>query len=374
METIHHYVNGTTLECRSGRTLPVYNPATGEQAAEVGLASVEEVDAAVRLVAGRFPRSGVTRRVAARTKLMHSFRNLVEANAAEIAERLTAEHGKVHSDALGEGRPGSGEHRVRVRLGRPAQGQLQLPGVHRSGRAHRAPAVGGGGRYHAVQLPGHGAALDDSQRRSPAGNTFVLKPSERDPSAPRFVAELFLEAGFPPGVLNVVNGDKGGGGPAAGASRCEGRQLRRLHPHRPLRLRDGHLDGASGSRLSRGPRTIMVGAARRRPGSCGRRSRLRGLRLGRGAVHGGVGGGCRGRRRRPPGGRHQGAHGQAADRARRRSRVRDGPAHHPASTATGWPATSRYRRRRGRRGGGGWARGRLRGRRGSSWGCRCWTG
>ena len=206
METIHHYVNGTTLECGSGRTLPVYNPATGEQAAEVGLASVEEVDAAVASSAAAFEEWRHTS-LATRTKLMHSFRNLVEANAGEIAARLTAEHGKVRSDALGEVARGLENIEFACGLGDLLKGSFNSQ-------------ASTGVDVHTVRQP-LGVVAGITPFNFPAmvplwmipnavacGNTFVLKPSERDPSAPRLVAELFLEAGFPPGVLNVVNGDK----------------------------------------------------------------------------------------------------------------------------------------------------------------------
>jgi len=206
VETINHYVNGTTLECRSGRAHPVYNPATGEQAAEVGLAGVEEVDAAVASSRAAFEEWRHTS-LAARTKLMHSFRNLVEANAAEIAERLTAEHGKVHADALGE-------------VARGLENIEYACGIADLLKGSFNSQAATGVDVHTVRQP-LGVVAGITPFNFPAmvplwmipnavacGNTFVLKPSERDPSAPRFVAELFFEAGFPPGVLNVVNGDK----------------------------------------------------------------------------------------------------------------------------------------------------------------------
>ena len=206
METIHHYVNGATLECGSGRAHPVFNPATGEQAAEVGLASVDEVDAAVASAKAAFEDWRHTS-LAARTKLMHAFRNVVEANASEIAARLTAEHGKVRSDALGEVARGIENIEYACGLGDVLKGSF-------SSQASTGIDV------YTVRQP-LGVVAGITPFNFPAmvplwmfpnavacGNTFVLKPSERDPSAPRFVAELFDEAGFPPGVLNLVNGDK----------------------------------------------------------------------------------------------------------------------------------------------------------------------
>jgi len=206
VETIHHYINGATAASVSGRTHPVFNPATGEQTAEVGLATAEEVDAAVEAAADAF---GDWRHVslARRTKLMYAFRNLVDANAAEIARRLTAEHGKVTADAAGE--VARGLENIEYACG--------LAELLKGGYSSQAST---GVDVYTVRQP-LGVVAGITPFNFPAmvplwmfpnavacGNTFVLKPSERDPSAPLFVAELFREAGFPAGVLNVVNGDK----------------------------------------------------------------------------------------------------------------------------------------------------------------------
>ncbi len=206
METIQHFVDGAALPCESGRSHPVFNPATGEQSAEVGLASVAEVDMAVASASAAFEEWRHTS-LAARTKLMHAFRNLVEANAAEIAARLTAEHGKVRSDALGEVARGLENIEFACGLGDLLKG------------SYNAQASGGVDVYTVRQPLGVVAGITPFNfpamvplwmipNALACGNTFVLKPSERDPSAPRLVAELAFEAGFPPGVLNVVNGDK----------------------------------------------------------------------------------------------------------------------------------------------------------------------
>ncbi|MCY4193711.1 MAG: aldehyde dehydrogenase family protein, partial [bacterium] len=101
MRDIHHLIDGRRVVGASGRTSPVFNPATGEQTGVLSQASAEEVDAAVASAQAAFAEwSAVS--VARRTALMFAFRNLVVDNAAEIARRLTAEHGKVHADALGE--------------------------------------------------------------------------------------------------------------------------------------------------------------------------------------------------------------------------------------------------------------------------------
>ncbi len=206
METIQHFVDGVALPCESGRSHPVFNPATGEQTAQVGLASVDEVDAAVASAKAAFEDWRQTS-LAARTKLMLAFRNLVEANAAEIAARLTAQHGKVRSDALGEVARGLENIEYACGLADLLKGSFNSQ-------------ASSGVDVYTVRQP-LGVVAGITPFNFPAmvplwmipnavacGNTFVLKPSERDPSAPLLVAELAFEAGFPPGVLNVVNGDK----------------------------------------------------------------------------------------------------------------------------------------------------------------------
>ena len=206
METIEHFVDGAATSCGSGRSHPVFNPATGEQTAAVGLASVAEVDAAVASSRAAFEDWRQTS-LAARTKLMLAFRNLVEANSAEIAARLTAQHGKVRSDALGEVARGLENIEYACGLADLLKGSFNSQ-------------ASSGVDVYTVRQP-LGVVAGITPFNFPAmvplwmipnavacGNTFVLKPSERDPSAPLLVAELAFEAGFPPGVLNVVNGDK----------------------------------------------------------------------------------------------------------------------------------------------------------------------
>ena len=204
--TIQHLVDGAALACESGRTHPVFNPATGEQTAAVGLAGVEEVDAAVASAKAAFEDWRHTS-LAARTKLMLAFRNLVEANSAEIAARLTAEHGKVRSDALGEVARGLENIEYACGLADVLKGSFNSQastGVDVYTVRQPLGVVAGITPFNFPAM----VPLWMIPNAVACGNTFVLKPSERDPSAPRLVAELFFEAGFPPGVLNVVNGDK----------------------------------------------------------------------------------------------------------------------------------------------------------------------
>ncbi|MDH3731969.1 MAG: CoA-acylating methylmalonate-semialdehyde dehydrogenase [Gemmatimonadota bacterium] len=203
---IPHLIGGERVSGTSGRSVAVFEPATGRHSGELPLASVKEVDVAVASAQAAF---GQWRDVsiARRTKLMYAFRNLVADNAEEIARRLTAEHGKVLSDALGE--VARGLENIEFACGLAEH----LKGTYNE---HASTGVD----VYSVRRP-LGVVAGITPFNFPAmvplwmlpnaiacGNTFVLKPSERDPSAPTFIAELFHEAGFPPGVLNVVHGDK----------------------------------------------------------------------------------------------------------------------------------------------------------------------
>ncbi len=206
MKQIHHLIDGEQVAGTSGRTSPVFDPATGEQTGELSLASVEEVDRAVTSARAAYAEwSQVS--IAKRTKLMFEYRNLVVENADEISARLTAEHGKVLSDAGGE--VARAIENIEFACGLAEH----LKGTHSE---HASTGVD----VYSVRRP-LGVVAGITPFNFPAmvplwmipnavacGNTFVLKPSERDPSAPMFIAELFQQAGFPPGVLNVINGDK----------------------------------------------------------------------------------------------------------------------------------------------------------------------
>ena len=206
MQQIHHLIDGEDVTTTSGRSGPVSNPATGGQTGEVGFASVEEVDRAVASARVAFDEwRNVS--IALRTKLLHEFRSLVVANADEIAARLTAEHGKVGDDARGEVARGIENIEFACGLADALKG------------TYSEQASTGVDVYTVRQPLGVCAGITPFNfpvmvplwmfpNAVACGNTFVLKPSERDPSAPRFVVELAQEAGFPPGVVNLVNGDK----------------------------------------------------------------------------------------------------------------------------------------------------------------------
>ena len=205
-ETLGHWIGGRHVESTSGRRGPVYDPATGVLAREVAFASTEEVDAAVAAAKAAFPAWRATS-ISKRTEIMFRIRNLVDAHRDEIAAHLTAEHGKVPSDARGEVARGLENLEFACGIAQLLKGdfseqastgidvyQIRQPlGVVAGITPFNFPAM--------VPMWMFGTALA-------CGNTFVLKPSEKDPSASLYIAELLREAGVPDGVFNVVNGDK----------------------------------------------------------------------------------------------------------------------------------------------------------------------
>ena len=206
MKLIHHRIDGQPAKIDASRTSPVFNPATGEQTASLALAETSDVDTAVasaRLAFESWRHTSLARR----SKLMFRLRNVVEDNTKEIARRLTAEHGKVLSDALGE-------------VARGIENIEYACGIAELLKGSYNESASSGVDVYTVRQP-LGVVAGITPFNFPVmvplwmipnavacGNTFVLKPSEKDPSAPMLLAELFDEAGFPPGVLNVVNGDK----------------------------------------------------------------------------------------------------------------------------------------------------------------------
>ncbi len=206
MQQIQHLIDGGSVVSGSGRSGPVFNPATGEQTGRVDLASVAEVDAAVASAREAFA-SWRQASIARRTKLLYEFRNLVVEHADEIARRLTAEHGKVADDARGEVARGIENIEFACGFAQTLEGRY-------------SEQASGGVDVYTVRQP-VGVCAGITPFNFPAmvplwmlpnavacGNTFILKPSERNPSAPRLVVELAQEAGFPPGVVNMVNGDR----------------------------------------------------------------------------------------------------------------------------------------------------------------------
>jgi malonate-semialdehyde dehydrogenase (acetylating) / methylmalonate-semialdehyde dehydrogenase len=206
MRTIAHFIDNQPAPGASGRFGPVYDPATGEQAAQVALASEAEVDRAVASARQAFRAWGTTS-LSRRTALLFRYRELLDAHRDELARLITAEHGKVHADALGEVARGmeiaelacgipeklKGELSTQVSTGVDVASIRQPLGVVAGITPFNFPAM--------VPMWMFPVAIA-------CGNTFVLKPSEKDPSASFRLAELAAEAEFPEGVLNVVNGDR----------------------------------------------------------------------------------------------------------------------------------------------------------------------
>jgi len=204
-EFVGHYINGEDV-ADSGRSEPVTNPATGAVARHVAMASEETVEAAIAAAQAAFPAWRNTP-PAKRARLMFRYKQLLEEHAEEIVAMLTEEHGKVLHDAMGEFTRGvevveyacgmpemlKGEHSKNVGPNIDCWSELQPLGVVAGITPFNFPAM--------VPMWMFPMAIA-------CGNTFVLKPSEKDPSVPILLARRFKEAGFPDGVFNVVNGDK----------------------------------------------------------------------------------------------------------------------------------------------------------------------
>ncbi|EXU66021.1 methylmalonate-semialdehyde dehydrogenase [Streptomyces sp. PRh5] len=206
MKTVNHWIGGKTVEGATGAYGPVYNPATGAQDTQVALASVDEVDAAVAAAKEAY-RSWGTTSLSKRTAILYKYRELLDAHRDEIAELITAEHGKVHSDALGEVARGLEIVELACGIAEKLKGELSTQvstGVDVSSIRQPLGVVAGITPFNFPAM----VPLWMFPVAIACGNTFVLKPSEKDPSASRRLAELAAEAGLPDGVLNVVNGDK----------------------------------------------------------------------------------------------------------------------------------------------------------------------
>ncbi len=203
---INHFINGEHVTGTSGRTGDVFNPNTGEVQAKVALATADEVRAAIAAAEKAFPDWRATN-PQRRARVMFEFKHLVEKNMNQLAEMLSNEHGKVIADSKGDIQRGleviefacgiphlmKGEYTEGAGPGIDVYSMRQPLGVVAGITPFNFPAM--------IPMWMFGVAIA-------CGNTFVCKPSEKDPSVPMRLAELFMEAGGPAGVLNVVNGDK----------------------------------------------------------------------------------------------------------------------------------------------------------------------
>ena len=206
MKQISHWFNGAVVTGTSGRSGAVFNPATGVQSATVDFASVDEIDAAVAAATAAFPAWRATN-LSRRAEIMFNIRNLVQSNRNEIASMLSAEHGKVITDALGE--IARGLENIEFACG--------IPHLLKGSYSEQAAT---GVDVYSIRQP-LGVVAGITPFNFPAmvpmwmfasaiacGNTFILKPSEKDPSVALFLADLLKQAGVPDGVFNVINGDK----------------------------------------------------------------------------------------------------------------------------------------------------------------------
>jgi malonate-semialdehyde dehydrogenase (acetylating)/methylmalonate-semialdehyde dehydrogenase len=203
---VSHWIGGRTVPGTSGREGAVYDPATGTLARHVDFASVEEVAAAVEAARAAFPAWRATS-LSKRTDIMFKIRNLVDQRRHELAAHLTAEHGKVPSDALGE-------------IARGLENLEFATGIPHLLKGGFSEQVSTGVDVYQIRQP-LGVVAGITPFNFPAmvpmwmfasaiaaGNTFILKPSEKDPSAANFLAQLLQDAGVPDGVFNVIHGDK----------------------------------------------------------------------------------------------------------------------------------------------------------------------
>ena len=206
MQLVNHWINGKNVDGTSPRRAPIFNPATGEQTAEAVLASAADVDSAVSAALDAYDtwrHSPLTRR----QNVMFNMRDLVDRNRLELAKLITAQHGKTVDDALGEVQRGleviefvtnvahllKGSYSEQVSTGVDTYTIRQPLGVVAGITPFNFPIM--------VPMWMHPVAIA-------TGNTFILKPSEKDPSVNQRMAELYAEAGLPDGVFNIVQGDK----------------------------------------------------------------------------------------------------------------------------------------------------------------------
>ena len=206
MKTIHHFVNGSIFEGKSKRTSDVYNPATGEITAKVSLASKQDVNDVVNIASAAFTSWSNTPPLQ-RARILFKFKELIEQNSDELTKAIVSEHGKVYNDAKGS-------------LTRGLEVVEFACGIPHLLRGDFTENVGRDVDSWSLRQP-LGVCAGITPFNFPAmvpmwmfpvaiacGNTFVLKPSEKDPSCPLLLGKLLKEAGLPDGVFNVVNGDK----------------------------------------------------------------------------------------------------------------------------------------------------------------------
>lgn len=203
---VSHWINGQVVPSTSGKSRPVYNPATGQQTKTVDVASVEEIEQTIAVAKAAFPMWRATS-LSKRADTMFRIRNAFDSHRDEIAALITAEHGKVLSDSAGE-------------LARGIENIEFACGVPQMQKGEFSEQVSGGVDVYSIRQP-IGVVAGITPFNFPAmvpmwmlgnaiacGNTFILKPSTVDPSVSVYLAQLMKEAGLPDGVFNVLQGDR----------------------------------------------------------------------------------------------------------------------------------------------------------------------
>ena len=206
MKLINHFINGAHYQGQEKNTVEVFNPATGEVAARVALASKQETEEAIRVATEALPSCSNTPPLK-RARVMFKFKELLEKHIDDLASMITSEHGKVFSDAKGE-------------IARGIEVVEFACGIPQLLKGEYTEQVGTGVDSYSVRQP-LGVCAGITPFNFPVmvpmwmfpmaiacGNTFILKPSEKDPSASLLMADLLKEAGLPDGVFNVIQGDK----------------------------------------------------------------------------------------------------------------------------------------------------------------------
>ena len=206
METVKNFINGQTTPIDSERFADIYNPATGEKMRQVGLTTAIDVSKVVTVAAAAFPGWANTAPLK-RARIMFKFKALLEDNIAKLATIISNEHGKIYSDAIGE-------------LTRGLEVVEFACGIPHLQKGEHSANLGSGVDSHSLMQP-LGVCVGITPFNFPAmvpmwmfpialatGNTFILKPSEKNPSLALEMAKLLSSAGLPDGVFNVVNGDK----------------------------------------------------------------------------------------------------------------------------------------------------------------------
>jgi len=206
IDVINHWIGGKPVASKSGRSGDVFNPATGEVRASIGFADAAEVDTVVASCLRAFPEWRATA-LSRRSEILFKLRELVDANRRKLAELITLEHGKTVADAMGE--VARGLENIEFACG--------IPNLLKGGFSEQASR---GIDVYQIRQP-LGVVCGITPFNFPAmvpmwmfanaiacGNTFILKPSEKDPSVSLLIAELWKQAGLPAGVFNVLQGDR----------------------------------------------------------------------------------------------------------------------------------------------------------------------